>query len=81
MKSANYPEPLRKGTRTTEDGESWTSWWLFPLLSPDQVLDVAEDYELCRSHHTGPGGPFTSAGWVRSSRSYTLFTQEGGWDV
>jgi hypothetical protein len=72
--------PIKSGCKSYSGGESWTNWWLFPRLTDDQVADVLEQHDI-GAHYSAPGSTFTRCAWVRHSRSYTLVTQEGGWDV
>ena len=69
-----------EGVRRSENGESWTSWWLYPRMGDDQVVDVI-DWLGLDAHYSGPGCVYTRQAGVRHSRSYTLITHEGGWDV
>lgn len=80
-RETSYPEPIRKGTKDYENGESWTNWWLFsPPLNKEQADDFMEDNYI-EAHYIAPGQPFSRGGNVDHSRSYTLIKHDGGYDV
>lgn len=76
----SYPAPIREGCKKFGDGDSWVNWWLFPRLTPAQVEDVMDDYDLT-AWGNGPGTAYTRSGYAQHSKSYTLVTQHGGYDV
>lgn len=72
---------LKSGSRTTsEDGSSWTNWWLFPRLTDDQLEQVMDE-ENIRRYSGGPGQQFSSHPYVKRGKRWTLITQSQGWDV
>ena len=74
-------DPIREGVRRTENGESWTNWWLFPRMHSDEMVHDVIDWLGLDAYNGGPGRVFTRGAGVRHSRSYTLITQDGGYDV
>jgi hypothetical protein len=80
MPRYNGPKPIRQGSKQFDDGAAWTNWYLFPRLNDNQVEDVIDAYDLT-PWGGGPGQTYSGSAGVQHSKSYTLITQSGGWDV
>jgi len=71
-------EPVKSGVRRVN--ESWVSWWLFPRLTEDQAEEFIQDNNLTACH-LAPGSRFWRDADVRHTKTRTLISQSGGWDV
>lgn len=74
-------DPIREGVRRADNGESWTNWWLFPRIRDEETLADVIEWLGVDAYYGGPGRVFTRGAGIRHSLSYTLITQDGGYDV
>lgn len=72
------PKEIAAGCR--DGGDTWTNWWVYPALTDEQVKDVIEELNL-GYFYGGPGRAFGRDPYHKTSKSYTLITQDGGLDV
>ncbi len=75
------PLAIRSGIKFFgKDQESGQSWWLFPVLTEEQVLDVL-DINHIESYSDGPGMGYARRPVIRTQNSRTLITQMFGLDI
>lgn len=66
-----------RGARDVVGGESGVRWWLLRgRWSADDLYLLTDD-----EHYGGPGQPYISRPYLRTSRSYTLVAQCYGQDI